>query len=146
MKIEACGSYVIVKCCKSKRQKEIENEEKRLKEIGFEIPNEAFKDSHGFSKPDSYDTSVEKKKEINAIQVGVVTDIGPTAFDRAFTDKKIDWYKIGDQIIFARNAGVKPPSFGDYDNLRYRILADHEILAKVSLSKEEEKELDNEGD
>lgn len=101
--IRPCGHRLLVKAPK---QEEVDPVLKAAKEFGFSLINE------------------NKKREDASVDVGIVIDIGPTAW-KDFHG--VPWCKKGDEIIFAKFAGkvVTDPE----DMQEYFILNDEDVVA-----------------
>lgn len=138
MKVIPVAYRVLVRVDKSKKQKELEETNKKLADLNFVI---AKRSDNPYDK-NSFNIESEQKRELAAMKVGVVEAIGPTAFKVG--NNKIEWFKVGDRVLFDRHAGVIPPSAGNKDNLQLRILSDDQIIAVLEMSDEEYGELDNE--
>lgn len=68
---------------------------------------------------------VEERKELTAVDTGVVVQLGPVAFeDRGGADK---WCKVGDRVSYARHGGkvVKDPT--NQEN-KFLVLNDEDIV------------------
>lgn len=107
--IRPCGHRLVVKPYK---QEEVDEVLKKAKESGF-LDNFEIINSN-------------KKREDASVDTGVVTAIGPTAWNDF---GGIPWCKVGDEILFAKFAGkfVEDPDTND----TVCILNDEDVVAVV---------------
>lgn len=103
MSIRPCGHRLAVKPYK---QDEVDEVVKAAKQFGFQIVN------------------TNEKREDASVDRGVVTAIGPTAWQDF---KSEPWCKVGDEILFAKFAGkfIDDPETGE----PVCILNDEDVVA-----------------
>jgi len=69
-------------------------------------------------------TDREARREEMAQSRGEVVAIGPDAY----ADQETPWCEIGDQVVFAKYAGIL---YRDEDDVEYRIMNDLDVVAVI---------------
>lgn len=88
-----------------------------IRPLKLEDVDEVFKNNKLIHIPKEFQ---ELKREQNAIDTGIVENIGPSAF--ADEDP---WFSVGDQVYFAKYAGKAI----ERDGVRYLVMKDDDVLA-----------------